>query len=180
MLIVQTDYLWLKRLFPRVARSFVVMLSALNILASIGTLTSPQPNIGTILSPWGLLAYAGVLTPVANLLSVINHRRGVRRLIQAVTMSVLVAVFVLALAWIVHVWLFELLTYYQPYLFIILLSLGILTVWLAIRSRNQPKGTRDYWLTTSAFSLTVIIEMTSVFVVANLLLLIFLGLALNP
>ncbi len=148
-------------------------LSLINVFAGLGAIVSGRPNIGTMLGLWGLLSYLGIVTMVAAPLGLLNKSQRSGKIFSFATFMIIATGLIVSLGWIVFVWLSALLAYYQPYLGIGLFIVIIATAWLALRVKNgMALGL--------ALFLVLTLEATSIFILANVFLVLFVGLALNP
>jgi len=155
-------------------------LSLITVCAGIGAIISLQPNIGTELPWWGLLPYLGIFTLIATPMSLIANHRRAEKVLAIATFLVVSTGLIASLLWIIFGWLSALLIHYQPYLEIALSILIIATLWLGFRARNQDKSNKSISRDRMVFAMLIAAEATSIYLLANLLLLIFVGLALNP
>ncbi len=110
---------------------------------------------------------------VAAPLGLLNKSQRSGKIFSFATFMIIATGLIVSLGWIVFVWLSALLAYYQPYLGIGLFIVIIATAWLALRVKNgMALGL--------ALFLVLTLEATSIFILANVFLVLFVGLALNP
>jgi hypothetical protein len=178
--LLHTDLVPLKRYRPKTGQIVLGSLSLVNLCAGIATFAAPRPNVGTMTFPNGLLSYVGVVTLVACPLAILKKSQPVAKLLVIASFLVLAVSFLISLWLIVVAWLPSLLAYYQPWLLPTLLVVIGSTVWLGWEWRRLSRSGNKQLLLKTIFFLAVTAEATAVYLVANLLLLLVLGLALNP
>jgi len=143
------------------------LLAIVNCGAFLGAWFAAQPNVGTMSIPIGLLSYGGCFTISATAMLLLRRWSIPRNTLLVLTLFVLGALLIGSLVWISQYWLDAMLINDQPLLPVSLIAVGLITLGLGISGRRR------------AFLLLLIIEATALFLLANLLLLMFLGLVLN-
>jgi hypothetical protein len=168
----------LERTFPRILRVVMWLLAAINLVTGFSVLLTPQPNVGTMTLPLGLLAYTGLFTLVGGLLGIFGTSQFRRRL-EHLTVIVLAVALVVSIGWIVIGWLSALVAYFQQHTIIVIVVI-VITLLLGVYVRNHPQSTLKHKLIRTTFYSALLAESTFVFVMANYLLVFFLGMVLHP
>ena len=179
IVLLHTELVPLKRYRPRAGQIVLGLLALVNLLAGIVTLTAPRPNVGTLIVPLGLISYVGVVTIVASPLAILKKSQPAAKLFLTLSLLVLAVTLLITLLWICSAWL-PAFVYYQPWLVPVFLIVMGTTAWFGLEWNRLSRLGRKHSLLQTLFFLTVAVEATAVYLVSNLLLLLFLGLVINP
>ncbi len=160
----------------RVRRVGMALLALVNIGTGIATLTAKQPNVGTLTEPLGFLAYFGIVAVLAAGLTIFPPNRKFSDIVLCLIRLVLAIYFLVSAGWIMVAWGSALLEYIPSFWISLLSVIGLSTV--VMRTRQIVRRPNEY--AHYLFGVLLSLEATAIFTMANILLLVFLGLVFHP